>query len=263
MKGSMLHCLPAAAVLIFAAAEYSMAQNDCAVFAASPGATRHEYASCDECLEHHERCEERCGSEEGYVCTAEGYDRNDVMQLVQGRFGSSERQARRIAIRQCQDQGLQDCSASRCVRNASSAGNEVRPCRERGGPSSLFPENRSRRNERPHRNEPEPPIVPPVVAPMPPQPGPRCVVSWQHIKERCESRPYEKILKQCPGNINFWHGIYCQVTWSDGRREDVHGKVDLTDPCGRQYCTRASRPANFNCVSQCDDTPGPLMTLPR
>jgi hypothetical protein len=88
------------------------------------------------------------------------------------------------------------------------------------------------------------------------------VVSWQHVKEQCQGQPYHKIAEQCGGR-GFWHGIRCRVTWSDGRTENLGGKVDLTDPYGRRYCTRDTRPARFNCVSSCDNAPGPLINLPR
>ena len=93
--------------------------------------------------------------------------------------------------------------------------------------------------------------------------GARYVVSWQHVKGECYGKPYHKISQQCQNRVNFWHGIFCRVTWSDGSVTDLHGKVDQVDAYGRAYCTRASRPAHFNCVSRCDYTNGPLMNLPR
>ena len=95
----------------------------------------------------------------------------------------------------------------------------------------------------------------------PPSVGKR-VVAWQHVKEQCYGRPYEKIAEQCGNRVDFWHGIYCRVQWSDGSVTELHGRIDQVDPLGRAYCTGASRPRNFNCVSQCDYTDGPLMTLP-
>lgn len=93
--------------------------------------------------------------------------------------------------------------------------------------------------------------------------GPRYVVSWQHVKGQCYSKPYHKISQQCQNRVNFWHGIFCRVTWSDGNVTDLHGQVDQVDAYGRAYCTRATRPAHFNCVSRCDYTNGRLITLRR
>lgn len=249
-----------ATLLLLAVASVAYAErDDCPVYAATPGATNREYGSCAECLEHHERCEERCGGANGYICVAEGYDHNDEMHLVEGRTEESERQAKRSAIRQCQDRGLQDCSVGRCANSVGGGRGEARPCEGGAGRNPVLPHDDDNRGGRRNRREPEPPAPQPTPQPA----NPKCVVSWQHVKERCESRPYDKILKNCNGHQNFWQGIHCKVTWGDGRTEDVHGKVDLTDACGKQYCTRASRPANFNCVTQCDDTPGPLMTVPR
>jgi hypothetical protein len=147
---------------------------------------------------------------------------------------------------------LADCEVDRCTEEwpqASAA--RVQPCPESGDMDS----SRQRRS----RREEQPPVSPPTN----PSRSGKYVVSWQHVKEQCQGKPYEKIAAQCGNGVNFWHGIRCRVTWSDGNVEELGGKVDQTDAYGRAYCTRDSRPANFNCVNQCDDTPGPLMTLPR
>jgi hypothetical protein len=93
------------------------------------------------------------------------------------------------------------------------------------------------------------------------QPARKYVTFWKHLKQQCQGNSYSKVAEQCGGR-GMWHGIFCRVTWIDGSTEDLHGKVDLTDPYGREYCTRSTRPARFNCVSRCDDSNGPLTTLP-
>ncbi|MCI5220940.1 MAG: hypothetical protein D3914_17530, partial [Candidatus Electrothrix sp. LOE2] len=110
-----------------------------------------------------------------------------------------------------------------------------------------------------HRNSPPPTVHQPT---QPIQPTQKYVTSWQHLKGQCQGTSYPKVARQCGGR-GVWHGIFCRVTWSDGSTEDLHGKVDQTDPYGRAYCTRSTRPSHFNCVSRCDDTNGPLTTLPR
>jgi len=241
-----------AGILLLAAA--ASAEQSCGVFPVqrrhNPERSRSEdkYNSCEECLQEHDRCEERCG-EPGYVCTALGYDQHDYRQTVQGDAADRERQARRNAIRRCREQGLIDCEIERCAEAWQPTYEQTRPCPDR--PDGEARDRSRHGRNRPTEQPPAPPLSPPAVA------------SWQHIKEQCLGKPYEKIAQQCGGNANFWHGIRCRVTWSDGRTEELGGQVDLTDPYGRKYCTRDTRPANFNCVSQCDNAPGPLITLPR
>jgi hypothetical protein len=170
-------------------------------------------------------------------------------------------------MQKCYNAGLNGCALGQCSETMRFDPNRVTPCQTRsrtdnmsggqGNRTSPPPvvQNVSGRNE--HRNPP-PPVAPPVV----PQPIQKYVTSWQHLKGGCEGRSTPKVAQQC-GNRGFWHGIFCRVTWSDGSTQDLHGKVDLTDPYGRAYCTRSSRPANFNCVSRCDNTNGLLMTLSR
>ncbi|CAK8717874.1 MAG: hypothetical protein CDV28_11130 [Candidatus Electronema aureum] len=260
MRRTIPSCFLAAGILLISAigttsaARIDSTEDVCSVFASSPGASRREYRSCEECLDHHERCEERCAAETGgYVCTAVGYDRRDRKQTVQGDVSERERRAaRRSAIERCSEQGLLDCEIDSCAENQQAGIDDVRPC---SANTDVVPErrDRARRSER---------------AALPPQPEPpastkKYIVSWQHIKDQCMSKPYPKIAQQCRNRANFWQGIHCRVTWSDGSVEEIGGKVDLTDAYGRAYCTRPTRPAKFNCVSRCDDTPGPLMTLPR
>ena len=245
MKGKLPGWLLAAGILLVSGAtDSAFADQNCGVYAASRGAASgRQYRSCDDCLSHHSRCEERC-VEGGYVCTASGYGhRHDRLRRMQGEPAERERGARRNALRLCEEQGLRDCAIERCEE--TSQRERIQPCREREhrppsiGWNGLRPE------------------------PAPSHPSQPYVVSWQHVKEQCLGQPYHKIAEQCGNRVPFWQGIRCQVTWSDGRSENIGGKVDLTDPAGRRYCTRDSRPASFNCVSHCDNTPGPLITLPR
>ena len=260
MKMSL--CLLTVGVLLLSTAAY--AAQDCGVFAVQGRSDRsrseEKYSNCEDCLLEHDRCEERCGSSgAGYVCTASGYDRRDDRQTVQGDSADQERQARRNAVRRCREQGLIDCEVDRCAEDWQPRTDLARPCpdSDRRDDARNRERDTTSRSSRHGRNRP-------AEQPQPPAPlSPPAVSSWQHVKEQCFGKPYEKIAEQCGGQANFWHGIRCRVTWSDGRTEELGGQVDLTDPYGRKYCTRDTRPANFNCVSQCDDAPGPLTTLPR
>lgn len=241
--------------LLLLAAGGAAAADRCGVYPERRhGIAAREYRSCEECLRQHDRCEERC-AETGTVCTASGYDRRNRLQRVEGEFSDRERRARRSAEDLCRQQGLRDCQVERC---AEEAGQErVQPCRET---AEERPNRPHRPSHEPRRNDPPVAVILPDIPPQPQQPH---VVSWQHVKEQCMSQPYHKIAEQCGNRVPFWQGIRCQVTWSDGRTENLGGKVDLTDPYGRRYCTRDSRPASFNCVSRCDNSPGPLINLPR
>jgi hypothetical protein len=244
MNKKMPICLLTAGMLLLAVA--ASAEQDCGVFPVQRSRSEDKYNTCDECLQKHDRCEERCAAQ-GYTCTALGYDQHDNRQIVQGDAADQERQARRNAIRRCREQGLIDCEVERCTEAWQPTHDQARLCPDR--PDEARDTSRHGRHRPPE--PPSAPLSPPAVA------------SWQHIKEQCLGKPYEKIAQQCGGNANFWHGIRCRVTWSDGRTEELGGQVDLTDPYGRKYCTRDTRPANFNCVNQCDNSPGPLITLPR
>ena len=234
----------------------------CGIFPKSPRAPQREYQSCEACVQENEQCEERC-AESGYVCTAVGSRRRSFPETVQGDIADNQRKAERSVMQKCYDAGLNRCTLGQCSETMRFDPNRVSPCQTRSrtghvsdrrvnrtSPPPVVP-NVSRRNE--HRNPP-----PRAV----PQPTQKYVTSWQHLKGRCEGRSTPKVAQQC-GNRGFWQGISCRVSWSDGSTQDLHGKVDLTDPYGRAYCTRSTRPARFNCVSRCDDTNGTLMTLPR
>ncbi len=244
MQGKLPGWLLAAGILLASAADTAFAAQSCGVY---PAASSRRYQSCEDCLRRHRSCEERCG-EAGYVCTASGYGRHGRLNRVEGSVADRESQARRSAEELCRQQGLRDCQAERC--REESRGERTQPCR----PNADFSTAAGIGWDRP-RPDPRP-----VPAPAPQKPY---VVSWQHVKEQCMSQPYHKIAEQCGNRVPFWQGIRCQVTWSDGRTENLGGKVDLTDPYGRRYCTRDSRPASFNCVSRCDNSPGPLINLPR
>ncbi|MGX9728675.1 MAG: hypothetical protein ACTFAK_15610 [Candidatus Electronema sp. VV] len=250
-KGKLPGWLLAAGILLAsAAADTASAAPGCGVYSSSPGgAAGRRYQSCEDCLNRHRRCEERC-VETGHVCTASGYGRHGRMNRVEGDVADRERGARRNALERCREQGLRDCAVERCTEERRRE--RTQPCRRSGGGSIGW-----------NRPQPDPPAVVPSAPFQPPRPQRPYVVSWQHVKEQCMSQPYHKIAQQCGNRVGFWHGIRCQVTWSDGRTENLGGKVDLTDPYGRRYCTRDTRPANFNCVSQCDNSPGPLINLPK
>ena len=254
MRKTLRISLLGAALLLLAAGS-AAAEYRCGVYPERRhGIAAREYRNCGECLRHHDRCEERC-AETGTVCTASGYDRRGRLQRVEGDFSDRERRARRSAEDLCREQGLRDCQVERC--REESRAEQAQPCR-RPGADHRPPSNR------PHSGSgPSAVIIPNQPPPPPPPPQQPHVVSWQHVKEQCMSQPYHKIAEQCGNRVPHWQGIRCQVTWSDGRTENLGGKVDLTDPYGRRYCTRESRPASFNCVSRCDDSPGPLMRLPR
>lgn len=245
------------AALLLLTAGSAAAEDRCGVFPEQQrGSSAREYRNCGECLRHHDRCEERC-SDAGYVCTASGYDRRNRLQRVEGDVAEREQRAKKNAEERCQDERLTDCQVERC---SEEAGRErVQPCRET---AEERPHHRPARE--PRRDDPPVTVILPDVPPTQPHvPQQPHVVSWQHVKEQCQGQPYHKIAQQCGNRVGFWHGIRCQVTWSDGRTENLGGKVDLTDPYGRRYCTRDTRPANFNCVSQCDNSPGPLINLPK
>ena len=243
MRGTLRISLLGAGLLL--AAGGAAAEYRCGVYPERRlGLADREYRSCGECLRDHDRCEERC-AEAGYVCTASGYDRRGRLQRVEGDVADRERQARRSAEERCQDERLTGCQAERCAEEAGQ--DQIRPCRQTAEDRLFRPRRPSRENR----------SGGPPAAPQPPY-----VVSWQHVKEQCQGRPYHKIAEQCGNRVPFWQGIRCQVTWSDGRSENIGGRADLTDPHGRSYCTRDTRPASFNCVSRCDDTPGPLISLP-
>ncbi len=153
-------------------------------------------------------------------------------------------------MRQCYEDGLSGCTLGQCSETMRFDPKRVTPCQ------TQTVTNKKKKNNKKRKEKKKSP--PPVV----PQPTQKYVTSWQHLKEKCQGRSYPKVAQQC-GNRGFWHGISCRVTGSDGSTQDLHGKVDLTDPYGRAYCTRNTRPARFNCVSRCDNTNGLLMTLPR
>lgn len=259
----------------------------CGIFPASRRAPNREYPNCKACLKEHGLCEERC-AQSGYVCTAAGYNRYGFRETVQGELSGSRRRAEKKAIRQCRDAGMDRCTVEQCSEEMQFDPDRVTPCRtERPDKRPSWKKDRPER--RPNMNLP---VVPPAPRPArkpaavqpqrqqrperrpnltaaPPAPWParrsgkKYVVSWQHLKGPCQGQPYHKIAEQCGNRVNFWHGIYCRVTWSDGKVTDLHGKTNQVDAYGRAYCTRDTRPAQFNCVSQCDNTNGALMTLPK
>ncbi|WPD22589.1 MAG: hypothetical protein SD837_20685 [Candidatus Electrothrix scaldis] len=273
------------------------AETECYVFGNSRRGGEQMYNSCDDCFRQSRRCEQRC-FDTNTTCTAMGNDRYGSRITVQGPPAKRKKRARKKALQQCRRQGLMNCTVLRCTdsRNRQPISMEVcrsQPTRgdrnsrdwdrgrnsrvwdgnsrDRGVDSMIWDnnprdnrnsENRNRtRTERPRNRNNNRNTA--ARRPQPqPQPTQRYVKSWQHLKGRCEGHSYPKVAQQCGGR-GVWHGIYCRVTWSDGRTEDLHGKVDLKDPYGRAYCTRRTRPANFNCVSRCDNTNGPLMNLPR
>lgn len=271
----------------------------CGIFAKSPRSSQREYSSCEDCVQENKRCEERCG-ESGYVCTAVGSRRRSFPQTVQGDPADNQRRAERKALRKCTDAGLHGCTLGQCSETMVFDPTKVTPCpsyerhserRDRNNHSDRRGRDDNRYNNTApplppppalpnmdgrngHRNFPPPPVPndvndrnkhrnsPPPTVHQPIQPTQKYVTSWQHLKGQCQGTSYPKVARQCGGR-GVWHGIFCRVTWSDGSTEDLHGKVDQTDPYGRAYCTRSTRPAHFNCVSRCDDTNGPLTTLPR
>jgi len=258
-KGKLPGWLLAAGILLASAlADIASADQSCNVYPSSPGAASgRRYQSCEDCQRDHRRCEERC-TETGYVCTASGYGRHNRLDRVRGESADRKRGARRNALAQCREQNLRNCAVERCSEERQRE--RTQPCRRRNAENR--PNTGTSGSIGWNRPQPNPPAVVPA-APFQPPPSRRPhVVSWQHVKEQCQGQPYHKIAEQC-GNRGFWHGIRCQVTWSDGRTENLGGKVDLTDPYGRRYCTRDTRPASFNCVRRCDSTPGPLINLPK
>ncbi|MGB5684882.1 MAG: hypothetical protein WBM35_03655 [Candidatus Electrothrix sp.] len=216
----------------------------CGIFPRSPQAPQREYPSCAACVQENGQCEERC-AESGYACTAVGFGRRGFQKTIEGDLAGSQQRAERSVMQKCYDAGLNRCALGQCSETMRFDPHQVTPCQTQAVP--IKKKNKNKRKS------------PPQVAPQPTQ---KYVTSWQHLKGRCEGRSNPKVAQQC-GNRGFWHGISCRVTWSDGSTQDLHGKVDLADPYGRAYCTRSTRPARFNCVSRCDDTNGPLMTLPR
>ncbi|MCI5139271.1 MAG: hypothetical protein D3922_12865, partial [Candidatus Electrothrix sp. AR1] len=233
----------------------------CGIFAESPGAPQREYPSCAACVQENGQCEERC-AEFGYVCTAVGFGRRGYQKTIQGDLNGSRKRAKRRVMRKCYDAGLSRCAFAQCSETMRFNPSRITPCQTRSRTGNVS----GRRVNRTSL----PSVVPNMrvrnvrrtPAPVVPQSTQKHVTSWQHLKGQCQGNSYPKVVQQC-GNRGVWHGIFCRVTWSDGSTQDLHGKVDQTDPYGRAYCTRSTRPASFNCVSRCDDTNGPLMTLPR
>jgi hypothetical protein len=214
----------------------------CGIFPRSPRAPQREYPSCASCVQENGQCEERC-AESGYICTAVGFGRRGFQETIEGDLAGSRQRAERRVMRKCYDAGLNRCAFAQCSETMRFDPNQVTPCQ-----TQTVTEKKNKKKK-----------SPPRVAPQPTQ---KYVTSWQHLKGQCQGRSNPKVAQQC-GNRGFWHGIFCKVTWSDGSTQDLHGKVDQKDPYGRAYCTRNTRPARFNCVNRCDDTNGPLMTLPR
>ncbi|MCI5144229.1 MAG: hypothetical protein D3923_01580 [Candidatus Electrothrix sp. AR3] len=236
----------------------------CGIFSASNKKTpKREYKDCNDCLKRHKRCEERC-AQPGYICTAVGYDRYGFREVIEGPFAQKKKRARRKAIRQCKENGLNGCGAESCKEEMQFDPNSFKACND-----TKPKEKEKQKKKKAERNRPKPKTMhlplPTVVPPLQPTVpvAKKYVVSWKHIKDKCHGQPYHKISQQCGNRVNFWHGIYCQVTWSDGKVSNLHGKVDQVDPYGRAYCTRGTRPAYFNCVNSCDYNNGPLVKLPQ
>lgn len=160
----------------------------------------------------------------GYECVADGYNRFDRLVEVVGTCERDRRYAEDSALDECDYRGLSDCAL---VRSSC--------------------ERCDTRDSRPTDPRPRPR----------PQPGPAYVVGYQHVKGQCFGNDYIKVQQQCGGR-GMWHGIYCKVEYSDGTSKDFHGQVDF-DVNGVRVCERSARPANFNCVSSCDNTPGPFV----
>ena len=230
----------------------------CGIFPRSSRAPQREYPSCEACVQENGQCEERC-AESGYVCTAVGSRRRGFQKTIEGDLAGSRQRAERSVMRKCYDAGLNRCTLGQCSETMRFDPNQVTPCQTQPVPIKKKKKNNKKKKKNNKKK------TPPRVTPQPrvaPQPTQKYVTSWQHLKGRCEGRSNPKVAQQC-GNRGFWHGISCRVTWSDGSTQNLHGKVDLTDPYGRAYCTRSTRPARFNCVSRCDNSNGPLTTLPR
>ncbi len=219
----------------------------CGIFPKSSRAPQREYPSCEACVQENGQCEERC-AESGYACTAVGSRPPSFPQTVQGDLADNRQRAERSVMQKCYNAGLNGCALGQCSETMRFDPNRVTPCQIQKPKKVVKGKKKNKKKK-----------SPPQVAPQPIQ---KYVTSWQHLKGRCEGRSTPKVAQQC-GNRGFWQGISCQVTWSNGSTQDLHGKVDLTDPYGRAYCTRSSRPTRFNCVSRCDNTNGPLMSLPR
>jgi hypothetical protein len=223
----------------------------CGIFPKSPQAPQREYPSCEACVQANGQCEERC-AESGYACTAVGSGRRGFEETIQGDLANSRQRAERRVMRKCYNAGLNGCALGQCSETMRFDPSRVTPCQTQ---TVIKKKNNKKNNKKKNKKKKSPPRVAP-------QPTKKYVTSWQHIKGKCQGRSSPKVAQQC-GNRGFWHGISCQVTWSDGSTQNLHGKVDLADPYGRAYCTRSTRPARFNCVSRCDNSNGPQMSLPR
>ncbi|MEN8199062.1 MAG: hypothetical protein ABFR63_03205 [Thermodesulfobacteriota bacterium] len=208
----------------------ALAGRDCGVYGSDRWNMDRRYRDCSSCLKENKHCEERC-YKTGYRCSAVGYYRG-YRKEVQGRVRQNRIKAEQSALKECRRSQLNDCRLAGCDREGELDRNSVRGCRRNTNP-------------------------PPPPRPQPPQAGRKRVVSWQHVKGQCYQKPFPKISQHC-GNRGLWHGISCMVNWSDGSRTEVTGQVDLVDVYGNRYCTRATRPARFNCVDSCDYTSGPV-----
>ncbi len=226
----------------FCIGQYAVgAESECNVFSASRWGDDQVYTSCEECLQQSRQCEKRC-FDTNATCTAVGSRRRNFPETVQGDIADNQRKAERNVMQKCYNTGLNGCTLGQCSETMRFDPDRVTPCQTQ----TMTKKKKNKKS-------------PPRVAPQPTQ---KYVTSWQHLKGKCQGRSTPNVAQQC-GNRGFWHGISCRVIWSDGSTEDLHGKVDLTDPYARAYCTRSTRPAGFNCVNRCDDTNGTLMTLPR
>ncbi len=264
MKKKTIFSLLAIPFFLFSESYVANAEGyyECGVFSKYDYRSEREYRDCFSCLRDNDRCEERCW-QEGYRCEATG-TYGFRREKITGPSAATSRQAEQWALSRCYDEGLHDCYISYCSRDEEIDPRSVRSCDQYSRREQEYPPRYDSGSRHEHSPRPAPGYPPKYDSGskqernQKPAPKKKVVVSWQHVKGECFAKPYPKISEQCGNRANYWQGIYCVVQWSDGSTSEVHGKVDLKDAAGNSYCTRSTRPAQFNCVNRCDNNNGPV-----
>ncbi|MCI5167239.1 MAG: hypothetical protein D3903_14380 [Candidatus Electrothrix sp. GM3_4] len=128
MKKTMIISVFLAGAL-FSLGQYAVgAESECNVFDTSRRGGEQVYNSCEECLGQSRRCEKRC-FDTNTTCTAVGYDSYGFSSTVQGPQAKKERRARKKAVRQCEQQGLNYCAVDRCTEEKVLRAESVEACR--------------------------------------------------------------------------------------------------------------------------------------
>ena len=104
------------------------AENKCRVYSTSGWDGEQGYANCAQCLRQNQRCETRCYDTE-FTCTAVGYNDYGFRTSIQGPRKAQKQRAKKKALQQCRQQGLNDCSIVHCAAEKSLQPESVEVCR--------------------------------------------------------------------------------------------------------------------------------------